>query len=228
MFVLRCIVSLLLLAGWHVAAAAPPSIVPAQAPRSSASQQPTGPGYYTVKSVATPVSHCAGAWPGTIVMLRPGTISPIPRPIKGQVLRVIPPGLPSRSMARWPRPIAADLRGRGTCADQLVVSPPSQFRFAQGANRASAREPYSDEAYARLNKAPEAAKPADRSKAGCEARGLPATPPVAAEGLNDGPGCGPSTARSAHRTAIPATGTRFRRQAGDLPWRRRRQGGICR
>lgn len=206
--------SLLLLAGCMSQQPAPTvDRAGSAAPRSSASQQPTGPGYYTVKRGDTlyriALEHGqdhrdVAAWNN---IANPSSIK------EGQVLRVIPPGAAEPVDGAVARPIATTSGVEARALDQPAVTPQASSGLLKREPRVG-KEPYSDEAYARLNKAPEAAKPAE-IKPEVKPETPPATPAVAA-GPDDVAWMWPSNAKvSAPYSDAGNKGLDFAGKAGD-------------
>jgi lipoprotein NlpD len=177
--------------------------------------QPTGPGYYTVKRGDTlyriALEHGQDhrdivAWNN---IANPSAIK------EGQVLRVAPPAAPEAADGVVTKPIASGAVVETRSLDQpdsasVGVAP------AVGLKREPrvGKEPYSDEAYARLNKTGESVKPAD-AKPEVKPEVSPATPAVAA-GPDDVPWMWPTSAKvSAPYSEAANKGLDFAGKAGD-------------
>ncbi|MDR1995575.1 peptidoglycan DD-metalloendopeptidase family protein [Azonexus sp.] len=162
--------------------------------RSSTAQartQPSGPGYYTVKRGDTlyriAMEHGQdyrdiAAWNN---ITNPATIN------EGQILRVIPPAATADSGEAVVAPI-----GVGGGVEARSLDAPSAAAGPDGGPKREPRvgkEPYSDEAYARLN------RPADTSprpaEPRVEAKPEPAAPPAPASGPDDVPWIWPSAGK---------------------------------
>lgn len=185
------------------------------APRSTAAAQPLGPGYYTVKRGDTlyriALDHGQdhrdiAAW-NTIA--NPSAIK------EGQVLRVVPPGAVEPADGAVSKPIATASGVETRSLDQPAPSVAASSGSLKREPRVG-KEPYSDEAYARLNKQAEAPRPV-------EARPEPkpeAPPPVAAPtppaGPDDVAWMWPSTAKvTAQYSDAGNKGLDFAGRAGD-------------
>lgn len=126
----------------------------------SVATQPSGPGYYTVKRGDTlyriALEHGQdhrdiATWNG---IANPSAIK------EGQVLRVVPPGGNESADGAVAKPIATASGVEARPLDQSSNSLPAASGNLKREPRVG-KEPYSDEAYARLNKAPEAVKPVE-------------------------------------------------------------------
>lgn len=149
------------------------------ASRSAGAVQPVGPGYYTVKRGDTLYRIALdngqdhrdiAAWNN---IANPSAIK------EGQVLRVIPPGAAEPVDGAVTKPIATGSGVETRSLDQPAGSPPVSASGMKREPRVG-KEPYSDEAYARLNKQAEPAKPVEaKPEAKPEAPTPPVTPAVA-------------------------------------------------
>ncbi len=147
--------------------------------KAAAVVQPSGPGYYTVKRGDTlyriALEHGqdyrdVAAWNN---VSSPSTIK------EGQVLRVAPPGAVDSNGAVVAKPIAA-----GAVVESRALDQPAPSPVASGGIKSEpkvGKEPYSDEAYARLNKTGDTLVKAE-AKAEVPAA---VVPPVAAAGADD-------------------------------------------
>lgn len=129
--------------------------------RASALPQPSGPGYYTVKRGDTLIRIAfeygqdykdIAAWNG---LANPSAIK------EGQVLRVVPPVSGESAGVAVTKPIVSEAVVEARSLDQHPVS--GQQPATDGLKREPrvGKEPYSDEAHARLNKTGEALKPVE-------------------------------------------------------------------
>jgi len=190
----------------------PAPIVERNAPtaRATAAAQPSGPGYYTVKRGDTLYRIALengldykdlAAWNN---LSNPSAIN------EGQVLRVAPPGAVENNGAVVAKPIsngAVESRpldaAPATAVAPAAVAPAATPVAGNAAKREvkAGKEPYSDEAYARLNKTADATKPAEtRPDAKPEtASAVPAAPvaPAAVVNADDVPWLWPSPAKVA-------------------------------
>lgn len=185
------------------------------APRSAAAAQPLGPGYYTVKRGDTlyriALDHGQdhrdiAAWNA---IANPSAIK------EGQVLRVVPPGAAEQADGAVSKPIATASGVETRSLDQPAPSVAASSGSLKREPRVG-KEPYSDEAYARLNKQAEAPRLV-------EARPEPkpeAPPPLAAPtppaGPDDVAWMWPSTAKvTAQYSDAGNKGLDFAGRAGD-------------
>ncbi|HLO61903.1 MAG TPA: peptidoglycan DD-metalloendopeptidase family protein [Azonexus sp.] len=184
-------------------------------PRSTAAAQPVGPGYYTVKRGDTLYRIALdngqdhrdiAAWNN---IANPSAIK------EGQVLRVIPPGAAEPVDGAVTKPIATGSGVETRSLDQPAGSPPVSASGVKREPRVG-KEPYSDEAYARLNKQVEPAKPVEAKP---EAKPEAPTPPVAPAvpaGPDDVAWMWPSTAKVAAQYSDSGNkGLDFAGKAGD-------------
>lgn len=129
-------------------------------PRSSAAVQPIGPGYYTVKRGDTlyRIALENGQDPRDVAtwnnISNPAAIK------EGQVLRIIPPGAVEPVDGAVAKPIATTSGVEARTLDQQVVTTSAPFGSLKREPRVG-KEPYSDEAYARLNKQEEPTRPVE-------------------------------------------------------------------
>lgn len=181
--------------------------------RAASAAQPTGPGYYTVKRGDTLYRIALengqdhrdiAAWNN---IANPSAIK------EGQVLRVQPPGAPESADGAVTKPIAngsvLEARSLDQPAGVLVTSPSGLKREPR-----VGKEPYSDEAYARLNKTGEPVKPVEiKPEAKPE---VPAAAPAVAAGPDDVPWLWPTSAKvSAPYSDSGNKGLDFAGKAGD-------------
>ena len=173
--------------------------------RAQAAAQPAGPGYYTVKRGDTlyRIAQENGqdykdiaAWNNIV------NISAIK---EGQVLRVAPPGAVENDGAVVAKPIAAGSVVESRALDQPATSSPPAPVVASGNLKREpkgGKEPYSDEAYARLNKPGELAVQATLPPP------LPAVVPPAAPVVEPKPEVKPEVASAPAAVTGP----------DDVPW----------
>lgn len=187
----------------------------AAASRSAGAVQPVGPGYYTVKRGDTLYRIALdngqdhrdiAAWNN---IANPSAIK------EGQVLRVIPPGAAEPVDGAVTKPIATGSGVETRSLDQPAGSPPVSASGMKREPRVG-KEPYSDEAYARLNKQAEPAKLVDtKPEAKPEAPTPPVTPAVAT-GPDDVAWMWPTTAKvTAQYSDSGNKGLDFAGKAGD-------------
>ena len=183
--------------------------------RAASVAQPTGPGYYTVKrgdtlyriALENGQDHRDIAVWNNIV--NPSAIK------EGQVLRVQPPVASDSSDGVTTKPIATGAIVEARSLDQpaSVSATPTPSNGLKREPRVC-KEPYSDEAYARLNKTAEPAKPVD-TKAETKPD-APAAAPAVATGPDDVPWLWPSSAKvSAPYSDSGNKGLDFAGKAGD-------------
>lgn len=186
--------------------------------RAASVVQPTGPGYYTVKRGDTLYRIALengqdhrdiAAWNN---IANPSSIK------EGQVLRVLPPvaaSAPDAAEGVVSKPIATGAVVESRSLDQPASSGSSAAQPG-GLKREPrvGKEPYSDEAYARLNKTGEPVKPADaRPETKPE---TPVVAPAAAPGPDDVAWMWPSSAKvSAPYSDTSNKGLDFAGKAGD-------------
>ena len=154
----------------------------------AAAPQPSGPGYYTVKRGDTLYRIAlengqdykdVATWNN---LTNPSAIN------EGQVLRVAPPGAVENSGAVVTKPISsgpvveARSLDQSPVGTQAAVTPPAVVVQGASAKRdvKAGKEPYSDEAYARLNKI-DGAKPDTPAAAPAPATAVAPAPVVAAD-----------------------------------------------
>lgn len=187
--------------------------------RTASAPQPSGPGYYTVKRGDTLYRIALengqdhrdiAAWNN---LANPSAIK------EGQVLRVQPPvaaavATPESSEGVVAKPITTGPVVESRSLDQ--PSAPAGAALPSGVKREPkvGKEPYSDEAYARLNKTGEPAKPTEaKSEAKPEA---PVAPPAVAPGPDDVAWMWPTSAKvSAPYSDTGNKGIDFAGKAGD-------------
>lgn len=184
-------------------------------PRSTAAVQPVGPGYYTVKRGDTlyriALDHGqdhrdVAAWNS---ITNPSAIK------EGQVLRVIPPGAPEPVDGAVTKPIATDSGVETRSLDQPAAAPAVISSSVKREPRVG-KEPYSDEAYARLNKQAEPAKPVEAKPEPKPEAPAPATTPAVTAGPDDVVWMWPSTAKvTAQYSDSGNKGLDFAGRAGD-------------
>jgi lipoprotein NlpD len=184
-------------------------------PRTSAQAQPVGPGYYTVKRGDTLYRIALdngqdhrdiAAWNN---IANPSAIK------EGQVLRVIPPGVAEPADGAVSKPIATasgiESRSLDQPAPPVAVSSGSLKREPR-----VGKEPYSDEAYARLNKQSEATKPVEVKPETKPEVPPPAPAPASPSGPDDVAWAWPSAAKvSAPYNDSGNKGLDFSGKAGD-------------
>lgn len=187
--------------------------------RTASAPQPSGPGYYTVKRGDTLYRIALengqdhrdiAAWNN---LANPSAIK------EGQVLRVQPPvaaavATPESSEGVVAKPITTGPVVESRSLDQ--PSAPAGAALPSGVKREPkvGKEPYSDEAYARLNKTGEPAKPTEaKSEAKPEA---PVAAPAVAPGPDDVAWMWPTSAKvSAPYSDTGNKGIDFAGKAGD-------------
>jgi lipoprotein NlpD len=189
--------------------------------RAAGVPQPSGPGYYTVKRGDTLYRIALengqdhrdiAAWNN---LANPSAIK------EGQVLRVQPPVAaatvsPESSEGVVAKPIATGPAVESRSLDQPAAAASGSSVQSGGMKREpkAGKEPYSDEAYARLNKTGEPAKPIDaKPEAKPEA---PAAAPAVTPGPDDVAWMWPSSAKvSAPYSDAGNKGLDFAGKAGD-------------
>lgn len=182
--------------------------------RGAAPAQPSGPGYYTVKRGDTlyriALEHGqdyreVAAW---------NNISTLSTIREGQILRIAPPGAPEVVEGVKASPVAI---GGGIETRSLDSSAPAAAGTpGDGVKREprAGKEPYSDEAYARLNNT--AGPKADVKPEAAPAPAPVAPAPSAAQGPDDVPWIWPTSARvSAPYSDSGNKGLDFAGKAGD-------------
>ena len=212
-----CLVSSLLILAGCMSQQPAPSVDrsgPVQS-RSAVASQPSGPGYYTVKRGDTlyriALEHGqdyreVAAWNNmsTLATIR-----------EGQILRIAPPGPPEAVDGVKASPVAI---GGGIETRSLDSSaPPAVATPGDGVKREprAGKEPYSDEAYARLNN-PTAAKPETKPEPTSQPAPAPGPDPAVATGPDDVPWMWPTSARiSAPYSESGNKGLDFSGKAGD-------------
>lgn len=185
------------------------------ATRASAAVQPVGPGYYTVKRGDTLYRIALdngqdhrdiAAWNN---IANPSAIK------EGQVLRVIPPGAAEPVDGAVSKPIATASGVETRSLDQ----PAQPVATSSGALKREPRvgkEPYSDEAYARLNKQADLAKPLEVKPEVKPEASPPSPVPAPPSGPDDVAWAWPSTAKvSAPYNDSSNKGLDFSGKAGD-------------
>lgn len=165
--------------------------------RTQVAAPPSGPGYYTVKRGDTLYRIALENGQDYKDIATWNSITN-PSAIKeGQVLRIAPPGAVDNDGAVVSRPIATTSQIESRSLDQ---PPPAAAVPQNGVLKREPRvgkEPYSDEAYARLNRNGEAPKLAEarvEPKAEVKAEAPPAVPPAVA-GADDVPWLWPTPAK---------------------------------
>lgn len=184
-------------------------------PRTSAQAQAVGPGYYTVKRGDTLYRIALdngqdhrdiAAWNN---IANPSAIK------EGQVLRVIPPGAAEPADGAVSKPIATASGIEARSLDQ----PAPPVAASSGSLKREPRvgkEPYSDEAYARLNKQAEATKPVEVKPETKPEVPPPAPAPASPSGPDDVAWAWPSTAKvTAQYSESGNKGLDFSGKAGD-------------
>ncbi len=176
--------------------------------------QPAGPGYYTVKRGDTLYRIALengqdhrdiAAWNG---IANPSAIK------EGQVLRVVPPGAAEPADGAVAKPIATTSGVEARSLDQPAAMPATTSGTLKREPRVG-KEPYSDEAYARLNKQGEVAKPEAKPEQKPEAKPEP-QPAVAPAGPDDVAWMWPSASKvSAPYNDSSNKGLDFAGKAGD-------------
>jgi lipoprotein NlpD len=182
--------------------------------RATVAPQPTGPGYYTVKRGDTLYRIALengqdykdlATWNN---LVNPSAIK------EGQVLRVAPPGAVENGGAVVAKPVASGAVVESRSLDQpAVLAQPS----SDGVKREPrvGKEPYSDEAYARLNRTSDAMRPVE-SKPEIKPEVKVESQPAVAAGPDDVPWIWPSTAKlSAPYSESGNKGLDFAGKAGD-------------
>eukprot|EP00825_Cyclidium_porcatum_P004912 TRINITY_DN1233_c0_g1_i3.p1 TRINITY_DN1233_c0_g1~~TRINITY_DN1233_c0_g1_i3.p1 ORF type:complete len:309 (-),score=0.44 TRINITY_DN1233_c0_g1_i3:233-1159(-) len=185
--------------------------------RAASVAQPAGPGYYTVKRGDTLYRIALengqdhrdiAAWNN---IANPSAIK------EGQVLRVQPPGTPESTDGVMTKPIATGAVVEARSLDQPTGTSATQPNGLKREPRVG-KEPYSDEAYARLNKTGEPAKPVEaKPETKPEAKpDAPAAAPAVAAGPDDVPWLWPSSAKvTAPYSDSGNKGLDFAGKAGD-------------
>lgn len=185
------------------------------ATRSTAATQPLGPGYYTVKRGDTlyriALDHGQdhrdiAAWNN---IANPSAIK------EGQVLRVVPPGAAEPADGAVSKPIATASGVETRSLDQPAPSVAASSGTLKREPRVG-KEPYSDEAYARLNKQAETSKPVEAKPEPKPEAPPPVAAPAPASGPDDVAWMWPSTAKvSAQYSDSGNKGLDFAGRAGD-------------
>lgn len=183
------------------------------AARSVTPAQPVGPGYYTVKRGDTLYRIALDNGQDHRDIANWNNIAN-PSAIKeGQVLRVIPPGAAEPVDGVVTKPIATGSGVETRSLDQPASMPSTSTGGVKREPRVG-KEPYSDEAYARLNKQAEPAKPLE-TKAETKPE-VPAPVPAAAVGPDDVAWAWPSAAKvAAPYNESSNKGLDFAGKAGD-------------
>lgn len=179
--------------------------------------QPSGPGYYTVKRgdtlyrIALENGQDYRDVAGWNNIVNPSSIR------EGQVLRVAPPSAPESGGAVVANPVAAGDMVESRSLDQPASQPmaPTQSNSSLKREPRVGKEPYSDEAYARLNKNGEQLALAPDTR--IEAKPDPAsTVPAAPAGPDDVPWLWPSSGKVvATYSEAGSKGLDFSGRAGD-------------
>lgn len=185
------------------------------ASRSAAAAQPVGPGYYTVKRGDTLYRIALdngqdhrdiAAWNN---IANPSAIK------EGQVLRVIPPGTAEPVDGAVVKPITTGSGVETRSLDQPPGTPPVSASGVKREPRVG-KEPYSDEAYARLNKQTEPTRPVDAKPEPKPEAPPPAAAPAVAASPDDVSWMWPSTSKvSAPFSDSGNKGLDFAGKAGD-------------
>lgn len=161
--VFALLIPVVLLAGCFSQPPAPAVDRGATAQARPAAAQPSGPGWYTVKRgdslYRIALEHGqdykdVAAWNN---LTNPSVIK------EGQVLRVAPPGAVENGGAVVAKPIASGPLVESRPLDQVPAPQPQALPPSDGVKREPrvGKEPYSDEAYARLNRLSETPRSAD-------------------------------------------------------------------
>jgi len=212
---------LLLLAGC-ISQQPVPAVDRSSSPSKSAAAQPTGPGYYTVKRGDTLYRIAIEngqdyrdivAWNNIV---NPSAIK------EGQVLRIAPPGAPTEASTDGAvtKPIVSDAVVESRSLDQPAAAPSAAVPQNGSLKREPrvGKEPYSDEAYARLNNkaSAEPAKPAEVKPEAMPDTKPEIAAPAAAAGPDDVPWMWPTSAKvSAPYSDSGNKGLEFAGKAGD-------------
>lgn len=180
-----------------------------------AGQQPAGPGYYTVKRGDTlyriALEHGQdhrdiAAWNA---IANPSSIK------EGQVLRVIPPGVAEPADGAVAKPIATGSGVESRPLDQPTAGSPATTSGLLKREPRVGKEPYSDEAYARLNRLPDTLPPAEAKPESKPQTTAPAPAPAVA-GPDDVAWMWPTTSKvSAPYNESGNKGLDFAGKAGD-------------
>lgn len=161
--------------------------------RAAVAPQPTGPGYYTVKRGDTLYRIALENGQDYKDVAAWNNIANASAIKEGQVLRVAPPGTVENNAAVVAKPVAS-----GSVVEARSLDQPASAVQQNGSVKQEpkvGKEPYSDEAYARLNKTGEV-PPAKSAETRLETKPepTPATPPVAT-GPDDVPWLWPSSGK---------------------------------
>lgn len=160
--------------------------------RASTFSQPSGPGYYTVKRGDTLYRIAlengqdyrdVAAWNN---LANPSAIK------EGQVLRVAPPASTDGGGVAVAKPVVAESVVEARSLDQPTVRAQPTSGDALKREPRVGKEPYSDEAYARLNNTGEVVKPAE---ARVESKPEPTPAAAVVTGPDDVPWMWPSSAK---------------------------------
>lgn len=185
------------------------------ASRSTVAVQPVGPGYYTVKRGDTLYRIALDNGQDHRDIATWNNIAN-PSAIKeGQVLRVVPPGAAEPADGVVTKPIATGSGVETRSLDQPAGTPVASSSSVKREPRVG-KEPYSDEAYARLNKQAEAAKPVE-AKPEPKPEAAPSAPaPAVVAGPDDVAWMWPSAAKvTAQYSDSGNKGLDFAGKAGD-------------
>lgn len=187
--------------------------------RTAATQQLSGPGYYTVKRGDTLYRIALDQGQAYMDIVAWNNIANPSAIREGQVLRIAPPGAEENGGSVVARPIDSGTAIESRSLDQPSAAPSAVMGLGGAVKREPrvGKEPYSDEAYARLNSNGEAAaKPAETR---IEAKPEPAVPPVVppvASGPDDVPWLWPSAGKlTAPFSEAGNKGLDFAGKAGD-------------
>lgn len=142
--------------------------------RAGVAPQPSGPGYYTVKRGDTLYRIALENGQDYKDVAAWNNIANASAIKEGQVLRVAPPGVVENSGAVVAKPVASGSVVESRSLDQPAVQQNGNVKQEPRVGK----EPYSDEAYARLNKTGDVPKPAE-VKLEPKPEPAPASPPVA-------------------------------------------------
>ena len=170
----------------------PAPAVDRSAPQArSAVPQPAGPGFYTVKRGDTlyriALEHGqdyldVANWNG---ISNPSSIK------EGQVLRVVPPAATATTDGAVARPISAGSTVESRPLESRPLDQPAGSGALLKREPRVGKEPYSDEAYARLSRSAEPAKPSAEVKPEPKSEPKPEPKPEATPAVAPAPAAGP-------------------------------------